>query len=105
MLIKFIENLNFYDMVDLKKKFQIGTLPTFFSSLKVGEKSRPKIYTCYRDETTTIKNFIPVNIITRLPKVMALKARLLPSFLSLFIAKNRENLGIGMKNRQRDGFF
>jgi hypothetical protein len=26
-------------------------------------------------------------------------------FLSLFIAKDMENLEIGMENRQRDGFF
>ena len=30
---------------------------------------------------------------------------LLSPFLSLFIAKDRKNLGIGMENSQRDGFF
>jgi hypothetical protein len=37
---------------------------------------------------------------SRLPK-----GWLLFPFLSLFIAKDRENLGIGMENSQRDGFF
>jgi hypothetical protein len=33
------------------------------------------------------------------------KGWLLSPFLSLFIAEDRENLGIGMENLQRDGFF
>jgi hypothetical protein len=33
------------------------------------------------------------------------KGWLLSPFLSLFITKHRESLGIGMENRQRDGFF
>jgi hypothetical protein len=33
------------------------------------------------------------------------KRWLLSPFLSLFIAKDRENLGIGMENCQRDGYF
>ena len=32
------------------------------------------------------------------------KGWLLSPVLSLFIAKDRKNLGIGMENRQRDGF-
>ena len=43
---------------------------------------------------------ISKKVSSRLPKEW-----LLSPFLSLSIAKNREILGIGMENRQRDGFF